>query len=129
MAIKTTDGGTMVTDEHTRLYQEMVIASALASEITHNIKMARGSVVQAANRITGSTKRTKRGALRDLTLWSLVTWTGYKGSDRVIEAMGGAVTYDKLVRKAAKFRAVCEREQLDSETASDLWMRLVEANK
>lgn len=67
MAIENNGGGTLITGNDILWFNGLRVASALALEITTGMKMSsRGSAMLTANRISGSDKRTKRGALIEL---------------------------------------------------------------
>jgi hypothetical protein len=66
MAVEQTDGGMVVTGEHIAVFQLLRVGHALALEINTGMKVAGGrSVMQLAAGYCGSTKRTKKGVLRD----------------------------------------------------------------
>jgi len=93
MAIEITPGATVFTGEHVRLHQEAAATAALALEVNTGLGHSRGSLMQLANSISSRLdlaamraegldvpahglgfKRTKRGALADLTVYMLVVW-------------------------------------------------------
>lgn len=110
MAIEATGGGIMITGEHIGLHRELSTAHALALEVNTTMRHSRGSVMVAANRITGQldtdrvnaaakaagvryriprdfgTKRTKRGALVDLVTYLMIVW-GWEPLPSMVKAL------------------------------------------
>lgn len=80
MAIEHTPGvGTMITGEHVHLFRLMAMESALALEINYpGMRMSKGSVMMMAKRVTGSTKRTKKGVLADLVAYTKDAFPGHR---------------------------------------------------
>lgn len=89
MAIENTKGGTVITGEHIQLFALMSIASRLGLEITTGMKFGGSSSMLAANAYTGGTKRTKRGALRDLVAFTELHFPGHAPAPSVVKALEG----------------------------------------
>lgn len=81
------DGGFTVTGPDIEILRRLTVASALALEVNTGMVLSRGSAMQAANKISGSTKRTKKGALKDLVAYLETTITGYQPSASVRRAL------------------------------------------
>jgi len=64
------------------------LAHMLALEVNTGMSHSRGSAMKAANQLSGSTKRTKRGALKDYVAW-LRQQIDWEPSPGIVRAMGG----------------------------------------
>jgi hypothetical protein len=119
MAVQKTAGGTLITGEHIHLHREAGIAIYLALEVNTGLRHSRGSVMLAANSVSErldladmreagldvpagrlGTKRTKRGALADITVYLSVVW-GWEPTDSVRKALGADLSA-QCERKAAR---------------------------
>lgn len=66
MAVESTEGGITITGEHIQAFQLTRVAYALAIEVNTGLKVGRGgSLMTLAASYCGSSKRTKRGVLKD----------------------------------------------------------------
>lgn len=89
MAIEVSEGGTLITGEHVKMFQHLRIASALGLEINTGLKMSRGgSMMQLAAKVCGSPKRTKKGVLADYVKWMGETYPDYRPAPSVLKALG-----------------------------------------
>jgi hypothetical protein len=70
--------------EYTRL---ATFAQALAFEINTGIKMTRGSVLASAQRSGYTSKRTKKGALRDIIALQRELLPSYEESPSILRAL------------------------------------------
>lgn len=88
MAIEVSDSGTLITGEHVHLFNHMRLASALGLEVNTGMKVSsRGSAMQSAARVCGSTKRTKKGVLKDYVAWMQATYPDYNPAPSIVKAL------------------------------------------
>lgn len=88
MAIEHSNSGTLITGEHIELFNLMRAASALGLEINTGMKMSRGvNSREVANRLSGSTAKTKRKALADLVAFTTAKFPEYKPAPSVVKAL------------------------------------------
>jgi hypothetical protein len=88
MAIENFDGGIMVTDESVSLYRALALGHGLALEINTGMKLSsKGSVMLAAAAFCGSTKRTKRGVLKDYVAYMKKAIPTFEPSERIVKAL------------------------------------------
>lgn len=84
------EGYTLTGAEQTRAFQYIRVAHALALEINTGLKVARGgSVMVLAAGYCGSTKRTKKGVLRDYLAWMPTVVANYEPTPLMVKALGG----------------------------------------
>jgi hypothetical protein len=89
MAIEVDEGGTMITGADIHLFNHMRIAAGLGLEINTGMKLsARGSIMQVAAKVCGSSKRTKKGVLKDYVAWMSATYPAYRPNPSVLKALG-----------------------------------------
>ncbi len=82
------DGGFTLTGVDTKVFQYVRVAHALALEINiPGMKVARGgSLMLLAASYCGSSKRTKKGVLRDYIAWMKKQVPGWEPSESVAKA-------------------------------------------
>lgn len=78
---------TVITAGLVDVFQVLRVAHALSIEINTGLKMSRGSVMNLAKQYCGSSKRTKRGVLRDYVEWLKEVLPDYEPSDTIVEAI------------------------------------------
>lgn len=83
------NGDVMITGaENIKFFRYLQVASALALEINTGMKFSnRGSVMLIARDACGSSKRTKRGVLKDYVGWLRTVRPGYEPSASVAKAI------------------------------------------
>lgn len=78
---------TVLTGDAITIYQDLRVAHALSIEINTGLKMSRGSVMNLAKEYSGSSKRTKRGVLRDYVEWLKGVIPGWEIPPTIAKAM------------------------------------------
>lgn len=82
------EGYTLTGAEQTRAFQYIRVAHALALEVNTGLKVGRGgSVMVLAAEYCGSTKRTKKGVLRDYLAWMPTVVPNYEPTASIARAV------------------------------------------
>lgn len=88
MPIEAGEGGTSITGDEVNLFRYLQVMHGLALEINTGMKLSsRGSVMQVGQRICGSTKRTKKGVLRDMVAYAREQFPAWEPSASVVKAL------------------------------------------
>lgn len=88
MPVTTNSAGTTITGESIAHFHVMQVISALAMEVSTGMKLSnRGSVLTVAKNLGLTTKRTKKGALKDAVAWAEENIPNYEAPARVKKAL------------------------------------------
>lgn len=90
MAVEKHDGGFTVTGPDVHTFHLLRLAHAVALEVNTGMKMSAGSALQAVNRVTGKTARTKRAALADLVAHIKDQRPDYEPSPSIVKALAAS---------------------------------------
>ena len=116
------DNGTVVmTDEHTKLFHYMQLIHGLALEINTGMRLSnRGSVMNAAKRVSGSGKGTKKGVLFDMVVFTMGEFPIYHPPVKVLDAIGR-----KYLKTTAKELAWLKDTQSAGTPIGNMWAEKV----